>query len=733
MADNTPMAENNNNDTTSMTDSNAMFGDFFELDLLDPADSNSDLFSFLLNNDDLNTITNSPSSLSTDSLLDLSPLDGFNNLENLPLLDGFPSQEDIPAEEPVKAEAQDLRFLLAHNLQQQQQEQQAQQTSGTSAIDNSILIAQLTNPAVLTAPPPQNLATPVASPATPTMKAPEPTISSAAATAQIAILLDSSKSTAVATSTTAAVAPTPTKAPSPAPASVSSSKKRSSPEPSAAARKKAKSETPPALTPISVKEPTTLSNMTSTADTTLSAATLQFLLQQQMQTPLVPQLFTGKLSREEIEETLARLLESTKYLIEASKESEDKDEDADSGDESESAESSEPGQTHGLKTQPGIKTDDIPSSKDLKKMTSKERRQLRNKISARNFRVRRKEYISTLEGQVEQHKTEARHLREAVTYVQAENQRLKEELEASKRQLAAQATLTRAASTAAPQQLQLAQPTSASLSNESQSLLTSLLNSAMNPNAKHITLTVPRPQSPTIIKPNLNKDVPNSSSLKGKSWKDGNPVFIHTTLIPEIHLADNLQFGPKPLGSKEDNMSDRPWMCMETLSKKPSVLEKNPLLMSGVIYELMQTIASAGLNHAELTLNHQESTTLTVAHEEENKATAQDYESDRRLGEALEWKMQLDLLTESQVAQALAARRLDVDQVIDNELSQEDLMRMFAHLKGTSASAVSTPTTEDPNMMEWLYESMMAGLVELDLQSIQDRQTFLPFSEVQFA
>jgi hypothetical protein len=109
-----------------------------------------------------------------------------------------------------------------------------------------------------------------------------------------------------------------------------------------------------------------------------------------MQTPLVPQLFTGKLSREEIEETLARLLESTKYLIEASKQSEDKDEDANSGDESESAESSEPGQTHGLKTQPGIKTDDIPSSRDLKKMTSKERRQLRNKISARNFRVRRK-------------------------------------------------------------------------------------------------------------------------------------------------------------------------------------------------------------------------------------------------------------------------------------------------------------------------------------------------------
>jgi hypothetical protein len=178
------MAENSaNNCTDANSNSTAIFGDFFELDLLDPADSTSDLFSFLLN-DDLNTITNSPSSLSTDSLLDLSPLDGLNNLSDLPLLDGFPSQQDTPAEEIAKVEEQDLRFLLAHNLQQQQQqqEQQAQQTTGTSAIDNSTLIAQLTNPVELAAP--QNLATPAASPATPTMKAPEPAISAAAATAQ---------------------------------------------------------------------------------------------------------------------------------------------------------------------------------------------------------------------------------------------------------------------------------------------------------------------------------------------------------------------------------------------------------------------------------------------------------------------------------------------------------------------------------------------------------------------
>ena len=430
MADNTPTSDGNFiSDSGSMNDSNAMFGDFFELDLLDPADSNSDLFSFLLNNEDFNAVTNSPSGLSTDSLLDLSTLDGLNNFENLPLLEGFPNQEDTPAKEPVKAEELDLRFLLAHNMQQQQEQQaqvQAQATSTTVTIDNSSLVVELTTPAELPAPP-QNLVTPAASPATPTMKVPEASISAAAATAQsmssyetfqssavfflsiitnylppsfhliVAILLDSSKSTAVTAAAPTPSAPAPIKAPttasSPTPSQTPSPKKRSSPEPSAASRKKAKIETPPApaLTPISAKTPPTLASLTSTTNTTLSAATLQFLLQQQMQTPLVPQLFTGKLTREEIEETLARLLESTKYLIEASKEAEEKDENMDSdGEESESAESNEPGQTHGLKTQPGIKTDDIPSSRDLKKMTSKERRQLRNKISARNFRVRRK-------------------------------------------------------------------------------------------------------------------------------------------------------------------------------------------------------------------------------------------------------------------------------------------------------------------------------------------------------
>jgi hypothetical protein len=77
---------------------------------------------------------------------------------------------------------------------------------------------------------------------------------------------------------------------------------------------------------------------------------------------------------------------------------------------------------------------------ELKKMTSKERRQMRNKISARNFRVRRKEYISTLEAQVQLHQDEAKQLREQMFVMEEENKKLQEEIEQLRRQSALETT-----------------------------------------------------------------------------------------------------------------------------------------------------------------------------------------------------------------------------------------------------------------------------------------------------
>ncbi|KAG9321831.1 hypothetical protein KVV02_007145 [Mortierella alpina] len=73
-----------------------------------------------------------------------------------------------------------------------------------------------------------------------------------------------------------------------------------------------------------------------------------------------------------------------------------------------------------------------PSPSELKKMTSKERRQLRNKLSARNFRVRRKEYIGTLETQVKEARREAADLQKKLAQSELNCQFLRQELETAR-------------------------------------------------------------------------------------------------------------------------------------------------------------------------------------------------------------------------------------------------------------------------------------------------------------
>jgi len=63
------------------------------------------------------------------------------------------------------------------------------------------------------------------------------------------------------------------------------------------------------------------------------------------------------------------------------------------------------------------------ASDEGKKLSSKERRQLRNKVSARAFRSRRKEYISQLEGEVALKAQEANTLRNHNNALVAENER----------------------------------------------------------------------------------------------------------------------------------------------------------------------------------------------------------------------------------------------------------------------------------------------------------------------
>ena len=68
-----------------------------------------------------------------------------------------------------------------------------------------------------------------------------------------------------------------------------------------------------------------------------------------------------------------------------------------------------------------------------RKLSSRERRQIRNKISARNFRQRRKEHITTLEAEVAKLKEQVSKYKHDAEKAAAENEVLKKQLEAIKR------------------------------------------------------------------------------------------------------------------------------------------------------------------------------------------------------------------------------------------------------------------------------------------------------------
>jgi hypothetical protein len=66
-----------------------------------------------------------------------------------------------------------------------------------------------------------------------------------------------------------------------------------------------------------------------------------------------------------------------------------------------------------------------PSAEEYKKLSSKEKRQLRNKLSARAFRNRRKDYIGTLEGHIKERDMVIDDMRSELADSRSENQNLR--------------------------------------------------------------------------------------------------------------------------------------------------------------------------------------------------------------------------------------------------------------------------------------------------------------------
>ncbi|KAJ7737681.1 hypothetical protein B0H16DRAFT_1425096 [Mycena metata] len=192
--------------------------------------------------------------------------------------------------------------------------------------------------------------------------------------------------------------------------------------------------------------------------------------------------------------------------------------------------------------------DDLPADwrpppEVFQKMSSKEKRQLRNKISARNFRVRRKEYISTLEDNIAERDRLLSAIRSELGSTQSENLALRQEIATLKRTLLegrgpAPVLPPPAALPASPSLASLSSPPSSSTSSSSNS--NNATSSAAGPSS---TLAKELAAAHTL------KDV-SSSSATARFWQGtgglgmGGYTSVHTARIPELQL-----FGASPFAA----------------------------------------------------------------------------------------------------------------------------------------------------------------------------------------
>ncbi|KAM5536937.1 hypothetical protein V8D89_009392 [Ganoderma adspersum] len=159
-----------------------------------------------------------------------------------------------------------------------------------------------------------------------------------------------------------------------------------------------------------------------------------------------------------------------------------------------------------------------PTPEEYKKMSSKEKRQLRNKISARNFRVRRKEYITTLEGDIAERDRLIDAIRTELGSMKSENVALRQEIDGLKKAL-----LDGRGRADAP-----VLPPPAPLP---------AVSAATRASASSPSPTPARSRSP-LLTPNTQKDLPTSPRLGSRAfWGGAHSSFgitpVHTTLVPE--------------------------------------------------------------------------------------------------------------------------------------------------------------------------------------------------------
>ncbi|KAH9059492.1 hypothetical protein EDB87DRAFT_1809886 [Lactarius vividus] len=151
-----------------------------------------------------------------------------------------------------------------------------------------------------------------------------------------------------------------------------------------------------------------------------------------------------------------------------------------------------------------------PTPEEYQKMSSREKRQLRNKISARNFRNRRKEYITTLEGDVAERDRLIDAIRTELGSTRSENAALQQEIKTLKKALLSSAGRADSPALPPPSPLPISSRSSASTS--------------------------------PLLTPNTHKDLPATASPRlaakgfwgGSSTSFGGITPVHTVTIPDL-------------------------------------------------------------------------------------------------------------------------------------------------------------------------------------------------------
>jgi hypothetical protein len=219
-----------------------------------------------------------------------------------------------------------------------------------------------------------------------------------------------------------------------------------------------------------------------------------------------------------------------------------------------------------------------PSPEEYKKMSSREKRQLRNKISARNFRVRRKEYITTLEGDIAERDHLIDAIRTELGSSKSENSALRQEIAALKKCLLEGRDVP---DLPPPAELPLSPPSP--------------------PHTISATSAVAGSPSSgsSVVTPNTQKDLPTSPRLGNRAFWGGlggmGVTPVHTTFIPPIAVLASKASTPLLGGSPILQPSI---FYEETI--RPRVLQENinPGLNASSSYSLVEKKGSTNINPA---------------------------------------------------------------------------------------------------------------------------------------